>query len=188
MSAVILILNNYLLYYLFFFSSRRRHTRLTCDWSSDVALPIWTGRREFQVGLELGCRAGEIVLVHQRHPELIVRFGVARVRGDRAFELLLRVGDLAGVPENDTLVEHRVGIAAAAGGAGRASRAAAQLHRFRAGCGRFIELARRVVDVGETVVGLGVVGLQFDGLLVRRFGLVVVLLLRLGEGDVVVAV
>src|SRR6267142_1940526 len=26
---------------LFFFSSRRRHTRLTCDWSSDVALPIW---------------------------------------------------------------------------------------------------------------------------------------------------
>src|SRR5438477_6145862 len=23
-----------------FFSSRRRHTRLTCDWSSDVCLPI----------------------------------------------------------------------------------------------------------------------------------------------------
>src|SRR5438477_2870682 len=23
-------------YYFFFFSSRRRHTRLTCDWSSDV--------------------------------------------------------------------------------------------------------------------------------------------------------
>src|SRR5580698_10064184 len=29
----------------FFFSSRRRHTRLTCDWSSDVCLPIsaWDG-------------------------------------------------------------------------------------------------------------------------------------------------
>src|SRR6266480_6145122 len=27
--------------YFFFFSSRRRHTRLTCDWSSDVALPIF---------------------------------------------------------------------------------------------------------------------------------------------------
>src|SRR5690554_7622651 len=26
---------------LFFFSSRRRHTSLTCDWSSDVSLPIW---------------------------------------------------------------------------------------------------------------------------------------------------
>src|SRR5690242_21423768 len=25
-----------LFFYLFFFSSRRRHTRLTCDWSSDV--------------------------------------------------------------------------------------------------------------------------------------------------------
>src|SRR6266581_7805110 len=25
---------------IFFFSSRRRHTRLTCDWSSDCALPI----------------------------------------------------------------------------------------------------------------------------------------------------
>src|SRR5690242_21380090 len=25
----------------FFFSSRRRHTILTCDWSSDVALPIF---------------------------------------------------------------------------------------------------------------------------------------------------
>src|SRR5690242_20798659 len=26
----------YLLFLFFFFSSRRRHTRLTCDWSSDV--------------------------------------------------------------------------------------------------------------------------------------------------------
>src|SRR5438477_7248574 len=28
--------NCYVLEYFFFFSSRRRHTRLTCDWSSDV--------------------------------------------------------------------------------------------------------------------------------------------------------
>src|SRR5690242_8985183 len=27
--------------FFFFFSSRRRHTRLTCDWSSDCALPIY---------------------------------------------------------------------------------------------------------------------------------------------------
>src|SRR5690242_21609049 len=26
----------YISYFIFFFSSRRRHTRLTCDWSSDV--------------------------------------------------------------------------------------------------------------------------------------------------------
>ena len=71
-------------------------------------------RRELQVGLELGRGAGEVALVHQRHAELIVRFGVIRVRGDRAFELLLRVGDLAGVPEDDALVEQRVGVAAAA--------------------------------------------------------------------------
>src|SRR5438132_4283136 len=29
------------LLFFFFFSSRRRHTRSLCDWSSDVALPIW---------------------------------------------------------------------------------------------------------------------------------------------------
>src|SRR5690242_6553386 len=28
-------------FFFFFFSSRRRHTRLTCDWSSDVCLPIF---------------------------------------------------------------------------------------------------------------------------------------------------
>src|SRR5438477_2274459 len=30
---------------LFFFSSRRRHTRLTCDWSSTCALPIFDAAR-----------------------------------------------------------------------------------------------------------------------------------------------
>src|SRR5690242_21012119 len=34
------------LLYLFFFSSRRRHTRLTCDWSSDVcSSDLATSRR-----------------------------------------------------------------------------------------------------------------------------------------------
>src|SRR6266571_8863985 len=32
-----------ILAFFFFFSSRRRHTRLTCDWSSDVSLPICAG-------------------------------------------------------------------------------------------------------------------------------------------------
>src|SRR5690242_21066063 len=31
---------NLFLFFFFFFSSRRRHTRLTCDWSSECALPI----------------------------------------------------------------------------------------------------------------------------------------------------
>src|SRR4051812_22389430 len=30
----------------FFFSSRRRHTRLTCDWSSDVCSSDLAGRRQ----------------------------------------------------------------------------------------------------------------------------------------------
>src|SRR5690242_21288919 len=37
-------------FFFFFFSSRRRHTRLTCDWSSDVCssdLNAWANRRCF---------------------------------------------------------------------------------------------------------------------------------------------
>src|SRR5690242_21091903 len=30
------VISNNTLFFFFFFSSRRRHTRLTCDWSSDV--------------------------------------------------------------------------------------------------------------------------------------------------------
>src|SRR4051812_49656851 len=33
--AFILVIS-YFFFFFFFFSSRRRHTRLTCDWSSDV--------------------------------------------------------------------------------------------------------------------------------------------------------
>src|SRR5690242_20803612 len=33
---------NLFLFFFFFFSSRRRHTRLTCDWSSECALPIYS--------------------------------------------------------------------------------------------------------------------------------------------------
>src|SRR5438477_2251214 len=32
----VLSLNSFVVLFFFFFSSRRRHTRLTCDWSSDV--------------------------------------------------------------------------------------------------------------------------------------------------------
>src|SRR5690242_21459386 len=33
---LLLMMFNLILFFFFFFSSRRRHTRLTCDWSSDV--------------------------------------------------------------------------------------------------------------------------------------------------------
>src|SRR6267142_5962096 len=45
-----------LLFFFFFFSSRRRHTRLTCDWSSDVCssdLPTEIARHEVDRGEHL---------------------------------------------------------------------------------------------------------------------------------------
>src|SRR5690242_13987724 len=60
--------------FFFFFSSRRRHTRLTCDWSSDVCssdlfaphrgalakspggLPFFSLPRRFSSGMPLICR------------------------------------------------------------------------------------------------------------------------------------
>src|SRR6266480_5950607 len=38
----------------FFFSSRRRHTRLTCDWSSDVCSSDLPGAALLEVRLETG--------------------------------------------------------------------------------------------------------------------------------------
>ena len=113
-----------------------------------------------------------------------MRFGVARIRRDGGFELLLRVGNLAGVPENHALVEHRVGVAAARGAGGRAAR----FHRLLARGSGLVELPLRVVDIREPVVRLGVIGFQLGRLLVRLFSLVVVLLLRVREADVVVAI
>src|SRR5690242_21364032 len=46
-----------LLFFFFFFSSRRRHTRLTCDWSSDVCssdLIMIAGRSGSAYTAELG--------------------------------------------------------------------------------------------------------------------------------------
>ena len=59
---------------------------------------------ELQVRLELRGRTREVAFVDERHAELIVRLGVVGLRGDRGLELLLRLGDLAGVPEDDALV------------------------------------------------------------------------------------
>src|SRR5690242_21423429 len=48
----LLISSTYYLYFFFFFSSRRRHTRLTCDWSSDVCSSDLTGAlRDLQTTL-----------------------------------------------------------------------------------------------------------------------------------------
>src|SRR4051812_50018935 len=46
-----------LLIFFFFFSSRRRHTRLTCDWSSDVCSSDLRWRPPDRCRCECGCRA-----------------------------------------------------------------------------------------------------------------------------------
>src|SRR5690242_21959138 len=58
------------MYFVFFFSSRRRHTRLTCDWSSDVcssdlgrvgmvAYSYWSIRRGPQPAANAPIRIGD---------------------------------------------------------------------------------------------------------------------------------
>src|SRR6266480_7826281 len=67
----------------FFFSSRRRHTRLTCDWSSDVSLPIWT--RELHDALKRRC------LYHWiDHPDLEREVAIVLTRAPHVREALAR--------------------------------------------------------------------------------------------------
>src|SRR5690242_20762185 len=47
-------------YFFFFFSSRRRHTRLTCDWSSDVCSSDLVGRAQWNFALARTAVAGQI--------------------------------------------------------------------------------------------------------------------------------
>src|SRR5580765_8511895 len=76
-------------------------------------LPVW---RQLEIRFELVRRAGEVAFVDERHAELIVRFRVTRVRGDRTLERFLRLCDLATVPQDYALVEQRIGVTAAATG------------------------------------------------------------------------
>src|SRR4051812_49502372 len=74
-------------FFFFFFSSRRRHTRLTCDWSSDVC------------SSDLGFR-------HAARP--LVRGGTEEARGCRGRPRGDQVGYWLGTP-NPRSEERRVG-------------------------------------------------------------------------------
>jgi hypothetical protein len=87
--------------------------------------------------------------------------------------------------QDDALVEQGIRSRAGAAGRGEARR---QLGGFRARLGSLVELPLRVVDGRQPVPRGGVVRLDLGGHLVRGFGLVVLLLLCVGEPDVVVAV
>src|SRR5690242_12470874 len=53
----------------FFFSSRRRHTRLTCDWSSDVCSSDLTAVTSPAVRSQTGAGDGVIITPGTRHPQ-----------------------------------------------------------------------------------------------------------------------
>ena len=82
------------------------------------------------------------------------------------------------VPQDDALVVDGVGAAAAGAAAARLG-----AHRRR-----FVEALLVVVERGQRVQRLGVVGLELERLLPALLGLLLVLLLQVGVADVVVAV
>src|SRR6266480_5731088 len=71
-----------MMFFFFFFSSRRRHTRLTCDWSSDVCSSDLAGPERVElfrryVGgpgrkvLDLGCRDGALTRAYAAGNEVV---------------------------------------------------------------------------------------------------------------------
>src|SRR5438477_10463998 len=61
---------------LFFFSSRRRHTRLTCDWSSDVCssdlCQFAVAHSRKLAAFVAGCASGDLALVRAGFEDLLV--------------------------------------------------------------------------------------------------------------------
>src|SRR6266480_6420948 len=83
----------------FFFSSRRRHTRLTCDWSSDVCSSDLHGQQATMIVYDYAPKT--IVETHKHDVE---QFGVV-VKGSLAMVIageqrILTPGDSFRVPPN----------------------------------------------------------------------------------------
>src|SRR4051812_49877343 len=74
----------------FFFSSRRRHTRLTCDWSSDM------------------CSSDLVLLVLRGVLEAHLECGVEQEGARRPF-VLVRMRDGRGGPQNKERAKQREG-------------------------------------------------------------------------------
>ena len=127
-------------------------------------------------------RPFEIAFVHERHAELIVRFGMIRLGRDHLLELHLRVGDFTCVPQN-----RRPGCTARRDSRRRPASSPTARPPVCRLPGASSNFRCTGVDVHESVVRLGS-GLHFDRLLVRLFRLRVILLLRVRDADVVVAV
>src|SRR5690242_20271519 len=104
-------------YLFFFFSSRRRHTRLTCDWSSDVCSSdlddVDHGPRAFRRRpdrrRDIAARRAEVALDHRPADEVRVRPVVALPREDAATGHLRALLDLRGCrADREDLVQARL--------------------------------------------------------------------------------
>src|SRR5690242_21675348 len=78
----------------FFFSSRRRHTRLTCDWSSDVCSSdlcrsSQQGQREIDLNLHVGAR---LPAYCTSMGKVLLAYLPAEVRRRRLEEIEFKIG------------------------------------------------------------------------------------------------
>src|SRR6266571_8546778 len=96
----------------FFFSSRRRHTRLTCDWSSDVCFPIYdpdrdrgdrAGERLAEAEAVEGAPRGDVGAGDRRAPRPAVGLEHVAVEPQRALAECLEVCDRAQRAADQTL-------------------------------------------------------------------------------------
>src|SRR6476661_9612172 len=96
-------------FYYFFFSSRRRHTRVKCDWSSDVCSSDLLGKWVHRPDRDLAVEAMEET--HAREAGLGDLSGADRVIGARGLAAALGVEPRIALAKADEVGLHPVGDA-----------------------------------------------------------------------------
>src|SRR6266480_2375766 len=81
----------------FFFSSRRRHTRLTCDWSSDVcSSDLGVRATGCAIRVPGSTTASREPVIHRRPAESLMRAGADRVLGAKPVWMIAVIVAVAG--------------------------------------------------------------------------------------------
>ena len=91
---------------------QRRHYFGSCATSALAVAAFGPSGASFRYVLNSVAGLRQLAFVHERHRQLIVRFGVVGLAAIACSNALLGVRNLAGVPEDDALVVERVGVAA----------------------------------------------------------------------------
>src|SRR6267142_5043574 len=106
------------MFFFFFFSSRRRHTRLTCDWSSDVCssdLYVAAAKRLLLGTISTDAEAGptEIAIIADdtADPEFVAADLIAQAEHDPLAACLLITTDPALADRVDKALEPQVAAA-----------------------------------------------------------------------------